>query len=36
MSVEEDRLTVLFDQQGYRTPAHRAVEEGDLLTLDGH
>jgi ATP-dependent DNA helicase RecQ len=32
MSVEEDRLTVLFDEVGYKTLALAAVEEQDLLT----
>ncbi|MBA8792968.1 ATP-dependent DNA helicase RecQ [Friedmanniella endophytica] len=31
MSVEDDRLTVLFDDVGYKTLARRAVEEHDLL-----
>ncbi len=32
MSVEPDRLTVLFEREGYRTLALDAVEEADLLT----
>jgi ATP-dependent DNA helicase RecQ len=32
MSVEEDRLTVLFDDLGYRTLALTAVQEHHLLT----
>jgi len=32
MSVEEDRLTVLFDQVGYKTLALAAVEKQNLLT----
>ena len=32
MSVEQDRLTVLFDQVGYKTLALAAVEKQDLLT----
>jgi ATP-dependent DNA helicase RecQ len=31
MSVEEDRLTVLFDQVGYKTLALAAVEAQGLL-----
>ncbi len=34
MSVEEDRLTVLFDEQGYRTLSLAAVRDQDLLTAD--
>jgi ATP-dependent DNA helicase RecQ len=30
--VEEDRLTVLFEDVGYRTLSARLVEENDLLT----
>ncbi|SFI98805.1 ATP-dependent DNA helicase RecQ [Amycolatopsis sacchari] len=32
---EADRMTVLFDEGGYRTLSLAAVEEGDLLTEDG-
>jgi ATP-dependent DNA helicase RecQ len=32
MRTEGDRLTVLFEREGYRTLAVRAVEEHDLLT----
>ncbi len=32
MSVEEDRVTVFFETQGYRTLALAAIEEHDLLT----
>jgi ATP-dependent DNA helicase RecQ len=32
MSVEQDRLTVLFDEVGYKTLALAAVEQQDLLT----
>ena len=32
MSIEQDRLTVLFDEVGYKTLARAAVEEHDLLT----
>jgi ATP-dependent DNA helicase RecQ len=32
MSIEEDRLTVLFEEQGYKTLALEAVEANDLLT----
>ncbi|MGY1858478.1 RecQ family ATP-dependent DNA helicase [Modestobacter sp. SYSU DS0290] len=34
MSVEPDRLTVLFDQEGYKTLAAAAVESNHLLTAD--
>ena len=33
MSVEQDRLTVLFDDVGYKTLALAAVERQQLLTL---
>ncbi|MGN6751914.1 MAG: RecQ family ATP-dependent DNA helicase [Intrasporangium sp.] len=33
MSTEEDRLTVLFESEGYRTLALEAVQEDDLLEL---
>jgi ATP-dependent DNA helicase RecQ len=29
-----DRVTVLFDEHGYRTLSMAAVQEGDLLTID--
>ena len=32
MSLEQDRLTVLFDDNGYKTLALQAVQEQDLLT----
>ena len=32
MSVEQDRLTVLFDENGYKTLGLAAVQEHDLLT----
>jgi ATP-dependent DNA helicase RecQ len=32
MSVEQDRLTVLFDQVGYKTLSLAAVQKQDLLT----
>src|SRR3954464_4325817 len=32
MSLEQDRLTVLFDQVGYKTLALAAVQKHDLLT----
>ncbi|MFB9670185.1 RecQ family ATP-dependent DNA helicase [Microlunatus capsulatus] len=32
MSLEQDRLTVLFDDTGYKTLALQAVEQNDLLT----
>jgi ATP-dependent DNA helicase RecQ len=35
MSVEQDRLTVLFDDEGYKTLSLAAVREQDLLTRDG-
>lgn len=34
MSVEQDRLTVLFDDVGYKTLSLQAVEEHDLLSPD--
>ena len=33
MSVEDDRLTVLFEEVGYRTLSVKAVEDHDLLQL---
>ena len=33
MSTEEDRLTVLFETEGYRTLSLEAVQEENLLTL---
>lgn len=33
MSVEDDRLTVLFEDAGYRTLSVEAVEDNDLLRL---
>lgn len=35
MSTEEDRVTVLFAEHGYKTLALDAVREGDLLTPEG-
>jgi ATP-dependent DNA helicase RecQ len=35
MSVEPDRLTVLFDTVGYKTLARAAIEKQHLLTVDG-
>jgi ATP-dependent DNA helicase RecQ len=32
MSVESDRITVFFDEEGYRVLSLAAVREGDLLT----
>lgn len=32
MSVESDRITVFFDEEGYRVLSLEAVREGDLLT----
>jgi ATP-dependent DNA helicase RecQ len=34
MSVKQDRLTVLFDQVGYKTLALAVLEQEDLLTPD--
>jgi ATP-dependent DNA helicase RecQ len=34
MSVEPDRLTVLFDTVGYKTLARAAIEKQSLLTID--
>jgi ATP-dependent DNA helicase RecQ len=34
MSVEPDRLTVLFDTVGYKTLARAAIEKQNLLTID--
>jgi ATP-dependent DNA helicase RecQ len=34
MSVEQDRLTVLFDDVGYETLSMQAVQEQDLLSSD--
>ena len=34
MSVEQDRLTVLFDDVGYKTLSMQAVQEHDLLSPD--
>ncbi len=33
MREEDDRLTVLFDEEGYRTLSLQAVRDNDLLTL---
>jgi ATP-dependent DNA helicase RecQ len=33
MSTEEDRLTVLFESEGYRTLALEAVQDENLLEL---
>jgi ATP-dependent DNA helicase RecQ len=33
MSVEQDRMTVLFDQEGYKTLSLDAVREKNLLTI---
>jgi ATP-dependent DNA helicase RecQ len=35
LSVERDRLTVLFDDVGYKTLSLSAVDENDLLTTEG-
>lgn len=32
MSVDDDRLTVFFDEQGYRTQSLDLVREQELLT----
>jgi ATP-dependent DNA helicase RecQ len=34
MSVEEDRITVFFEEQGYKVLSLAAIEEHDLLTLN--
>ncbi|HVL85369.1 MAG TPA: DUF3553 domain-containing protein [Pseudonocardia sp.] len=34
MSGERDRVTVLFDEVGYKTLALTAVRDNDLLTPD--
>ncbi|RSN11160.1 recombinase RecQ [Streptomyces sp. WAC 05977] len=34
MSVDRDRMTILFDDNGYKTLARSAVEERDLLSAD--
>jgi ATP-dependent DNA helicase RecQ len=34
MSIQQDRLTVLFDQVGYKTLARSAIEKKDLLTVE--
>jgi ATP-dependent DNA helicase RecQ len=34
ISVEADRMTVLFDDEGYKTLSLAAVRENDLLALD--
>ena len=36
MRTEEDRITVLFDEVGYKTLSLSAVEESQLLRLDQH
>jgi ATP-dependent DNA helicase RecQ len=33
MREEDDRLTVLFDEEGYRTLSLRAVRDNNLLSL---
>ena len=33
MRHEEDVITVLFEQEGYKTLSRQAVTEGKLLTL---
>ncbi|HEY8588424.1 MAG TPA: RecQ family ATP-dependent DNA helicase [Naasia sp.] len=35
MSVEEDRITVFFDSEGYRVLSLAAIEDNDLLELVG-
>ena len=35
MRVEDDRITVLFDEVGYKTLALAAVLENDLLRTRG-
>lgn len=34
MSVDRDRLTILFDDNGCKTLARSAVDEHDLLSTD--
>ena len=34
LSVERDRLTVLFEEQGYRTLSLPEVRERDLLAVE--
>jgi ATP-dependent DNA helicase RecQ len=34
MSVESDRLTVLFDEVGYKTLSLRAIQDHNLLVPD--
>lgn len=34
MWTESDRLTVLFEDVGYKTLARAAVDEGDVLTVE--
>jgi len=36
MRTEEDRITVLFDEVGYKKLSLSAVEEAQLLRLDQH
>ena len=36
ISGDADRITVLFDEYGYRTLAMSAVRDGDILTIAGH
>ncbi|HSU70111.1 MAG TPA: DUF3553 domain-containing protein, partial [Micrococcaceae bacterium] len=31
MSTEEDRITVLFEQEGYKTLSRQAVDDGGIL-----
>jgi hypothetical protein len=34
MSAEADRLTVFFEEEGYKTLSLEAVQADDLLTLE--
>jgi ATP-dependent DNA helicase RecQ len=36
ISGDSDRITVLFDEYGYRTLAMSAVRDGDILTIAAH
>ncbi len=35
MKTEDDRITVYFEEQGYKVLSVRAVREGELLELVG-
>jgi ATP-dependent DNA helicase RecQ len=34
MRHEEDRITVFFEQEGYKVLSRKLIEENDLLTVD--